>query len=475
MNNKGEVRNMNFILIVLLYLAIYCTTSTFVKQLDPSNQTIQDPVLNDNLKSVRDSQEHDIKPKNMKTEIWNILKNIFQKSRNSSDSLSNTKYITPIPSMGAWKRTNTSIKSAPNEEQDAKMRTKTNVFMTEKNQILVNTNKMIPTNKEIQVDDNQARKGIYTNKTQQNLINLLTSYQKLHSNLQTVLSNNNRNDSLTINSSSLSYSALIPKLLKIPVSLPLNEHYIRLFVANNTLNLATSSPYVYDPSETTSTFSFVATKAQKPNQEITPIVYKDYHDGIIDAIQPPTTANDDISNKNVLNASLKEIKLREECLDEPRAYGICNHLINLQAWSYIAEFENCFEFAYSGCGSSRNIFWTKKECVEFCRHENTKIEYENNEVFENDYDAASTNGDDDDEYLDVNDDYSKEDQDYDPNKNTLSSEIEEEIGNDSPENSSPKSENNDGNFSYEVSPGDVLPHWERQNHVYTRMDAKESI
>ena len=73
MNSKSEKsRNMNCILIViLLYLAIYCTTSGFVNLASPKRK---DRNSNDDIRIIQNNVGQP--PKNMDSATWDVLNNI---------------------------------------------------------------------------------------------------------------------------------------------------------------------------------------------------------------------------------------------------------------------------------------------------------------------------------------------------------------------------------------------------------------
>ena len=101
MNNKSDSWNMKCVLIVLLSLAIYCTTSSLVKQLDFRKQTINSPT-EDVGKKLQITKN--IPPKYMNRRTWNILRSILKATdalniNLTNINVTNMKYVTPIPKI----------------------------------------------------------------------------------------------------------------------------------------------------------------------------------------------------------------------------------------------------------------------------------------------------------------------------------------------------------------------------------------
>ena len=138
---------------------------------------------------------------------------------------------------------------------------------------------------------------------------------------------------------------------------------------------------------------------------------------------------------------------------------------------------DCFEFAYSGCGSSRNVFWSKKDCIEYCLGIPWK-EYKNEKEINNNFDEEDYDDDDN-----VYPEYMLEEATYnDPKKDYMSTVSVTKVGNEELENAIPT------NASYMdkdtrgklishsndyLNPFDVMPVSDRQNFVYTRDNHKK--
>ena len=91
MNSKNEKsRNMHCILIViLLYLALYCTTSGFVNLTSPTSKNVNEK---DDIRIIQNNLEQ--APKNMDPKTWNILKDIEKKMGFiNKNNPSNLKYL----------------------------------------------------------------------------------------------------------------------------------------------------------------------------------------------------------------------------------------------------------------------------------------------------------------------------------------------------------------------------------------------
>ena len=54
------------------------------------------------------------------------------------------------------------------------------------------------------------------------------------------------------------------------------------------------------------------------------------------------------------------------CYDPPMSVGQCFQLKNVSAWSWNPDDQLCHNFGYSGCGTSRNIFWKEADCYAYC-------------------------------------------------------------------------------------------------------------
>ena len=256
-------------------------------------------------------------------------------------------------------------------------------------------------------------------------------------------------------------------------------------MANNTLDLSRFMPQLYteihfqnsvppgDNNLTKYTSVLEAGKYKKFDKDPKP--RKDLKDeatkisDVIGATRIHTenkTTSEDAKGKNV------------QCFDAPLNHGPCNHLIKLYAWSFRDDLMDCFEFAYSGCGSSRNVFWSKKDCIEYCLGIPWK-EYQNKKEINNNFDEE----DYDDDY-NVYTEYMLEGAtDTDPKKDYMSTVSVSNVGNEELENAIPTnasytdkdtrgkliSQSNDY-----LNPFDVMPVSDRQNFVYTRDNHKKT-
>ena len=427
-------RNISCILVVLLYLAIYCTTSTFVKNLHSKNPTSKNPTIIHDIK-VRSKKDHP--PYYMQKKTWNILQDIWKKYNHPNKSR-NSIYQGILTPMNIYKH-------AKNNSEN-----------------------------EINSIDNEKKK----------VLKLEKGYKKLQEgNMKE--NNNNRTQPFMINSSSVSYSGLANEPDKLMPSLSLEQNFILSFMANNTLDLSRFMPQLYteihfqnsvppgDNNLTKYTSVLEAGKYKKFDKDPKP--RKDLKDeattisDVIGATRIHTenkTTSEDAKGKNV------------QCFDAPLNHGPCNHLIKLYAWSFRDDLMDCFEFAYSGCGSSRNVFWSKKDCIEYCLGIPWK-EYQNKKEINNNFDEE----DYDDDY-NVYTEYMLEGAtDTDPKKDYMSTVSVSNVGNEELENAIPTnasytdkdtrgeliSQSNDY-----LNPFDVMPVSDRQNFVYTRDNHKKT-
>ena len=426
-------RNISCILVVLLYLAIYCTTSTFVKNLRLKNPTSKNPTIIHDIK-VRSKKDHP--PYYMQKKTWNILQDIWKKY-NHPNKITNSIYQGILTPMNIYKH-------AKNNSED-----------------------------EINSIDNEKEK----------VLKLEKGYQKLQAgNMKE--NNNNRTQPFMINSSSVSYSGLANEPDKLMPSLSLKQNFILSFMANNTLDLSRFIPQLYTemhfqnlvlPRDNDLTMNTSASEAGKYKKfDKDPKPREDLKD-------EATTMSDVIGTTRIhtdnKTASKEANKKNVQCFDAPLNHGPCNHLIKLYAWSFRDDLMDCFEFAYSGCGSSRNVFWSKKDCIEYCLGIPWK-EYPNEKEINNNFDEEDYN-DDDKVYTDF---MLKEATDTDPKKDYMSTVSVTNVGNEKLENAIPT------NASYidkdtrgklishsndYLNPFDVMPVSDRQNFVYTRDNHKK--
>ena len=435
MRSKRDVyqRNISCILVVLLYLAIYCTTSTFVKNLHLKNPTSKNPTIIHDIK-VRSKKDHP--PYYMQKKTWNILQDIWKKY-NHPNKITNSIYQGILTPMNIYKH-------AKNNSED------------EMNSI-----------------DNEKKK----------VLKLEKGYKKLQAgNMKE--NNNNRTQPFMINSSSVSYSGLANEPDKLMPSLSLKQNFILSFMANNTLDLSRFIPQLYtemhfqnvvlprDNDLTMNTSASEAGKYKKFDEDPKPREdLKDESTTMSDVIGTTRIHTDNKTTSEEAN------KKNVQCFDAPLNHGPCNHLIKLYAWSFRDDLMDCFEFAYSGCGSSRNVFWSKKDCIEYCLGISWK-EYPNEKEINNNFDEEDYD-DDDNVYTDY---MLHEATDTDPKKEYMSTVSVTNVGNERLENAIPT------NASYidkdtrgklishsndYLNPFDVMPVSDRQNFVYTRDNHKK--
>ena len=437
-------RNISCILVVLLYLAIYCTTSTFVKNLRFKNPTSKNPTIIHDIK-VRSKKDHP--PYYMQKKTWNILQDIWKKYKHPNKS-TNSIYQGILTPMDIYKHASNS-------------------------KTYIQNNAKIYSEAEINDIDNEKKKALKFEK----------GYKKLQAgNMKE--NNNNRTQPFMINSSSVSYSGLANEPDKLMPSLSLKQNFILSFMANNTLDLSRFIPQLYteihfqnsvpprDNNLTMNTSASEAGKYKKLDKDQK--LRKDLKDeataisNVIGTTRIHTdnkTTSEDANKKNV------------QCLDAPLNHGPCNHLIKLYAWSFRDDLMDCFEFAYSGCGSSRNVFWSKKDCIEYCLGIPWK-EYQNEKEINNNFDEEDYDDDDNvySEYM------LEEAMGTDPTKDYMSTVSVTNVGNEELENAIPT------NASYidkdtrgklvshsndYLNPFDVMPVSDRQNFVYTRDNHKK--
>ena len=427
-------RNISCILVVLLYLAIYCTTSTFVKNLHLKNPTSKNPTIIHDIK-LRSKKDHP--PYYMQKKTWNILQDIWKKYNHPNKS-TNSIYQGILTPMNEYEYANNSSKDVYNSI------------------------------------DNKKKK----------VLKLEKGYKKLQAaNMKE--NNNNRTQPFMINSSSVSYSGLANEPDKLMPSLSLEQNFILSFMANNTLDLSRFIPQLYteihfqnsvpprDNNLTMNTSASEAGKYKKLDKDQK--LRKDLKD-------EATTISDVIGTTRIHTdnkTTSEEAKWKNvQCFDAPLKHGPCNHLIKLYAWSFRDDLMDCFEFAYSGCGSSRNVFWSKKDCIEYCLGIPWK-EYQNKKEINNNFDEE----DYDDDY-NVYAEYMLEGAtDTDPEKDYMSTVSVSNVGNEELENAIPTnasyidkdtrgkliSQSNDY-----LNPFDVMPVSDRQNFVYTRDNHKKT-
>jgi hypothetical protein len=285
------------------------------------------------------------------------------------------------------------------------------------------------------------------------------SHKIFNNNIKKVPYKDRKADSLTINSSSLSYLSIPSYVSKVPRRK--NDNAIRSFSSNNTLNLARpTTGYILDNilgRPTMFPMGSTSLGETKVSSTVPPVKGED---------ESMTTSNKNSNTikNNSLIEEKKQYKSRLECLDAPMNHGKCSHLINLYAWSYKKELDDCFEFAYSGCGSSRNIFWDKKDCLKYCvRKPMAEYKPGDNIINEN------SNEQDDKSNLNVYDEYLKE---KDDNSNEYHykdlSFIEEDVGDtDGTKDSNRFQEDakDEDNVEYEIDLSHVMPVWDRENFV----------
>ena len=272
------------------------------------------------------------------------------------------------------------------------------------------------------------------------------------------------------------------------------ENVIRTLIPNNTLNLASTMPYI--------TSIFGNPFSTVPNTTTIKLTKGNIRNSIENIIEETTPKVSLLRLKNNENHNLESQP--EECLDQASSAGICDHLIKRSAWSYHTGLNDCSEFAYSGCGSSRNIFWNKKDCVLYCviKQYNITVRAKDNLKYEmKDINNKTFHDVDDNERIDssvqkhaedtemneklksdsdIEDDYGNNEYDdgeyyYYSNENVYEA---EESGQDDAyegegkfppleidENTNDAEENLSG---YDIDPLHLMPHWDRHNFVYTR-------
>ena len=421
-------RNISCILVVLLYLAIYCTTSTFVKNLHLKNPTSKNPTIIHDIK-VRSKKDHP--PYYMQKKTWNILQDIWKKYNHPNKS-TNSIYQGILTPMNEYEYANNSSEDVYNSI------------------------------------DNKKKK----------VLKLEKGYKKLQAaNMKE--NNNNRTQPFMINSSSVSYSGLANEPDKLMPSLSLKQNFILSFMANNTLDLSRFIPQLYTemhfqnlvlPRDNDLTMNTSASEAGKYKKfDKDPEPREDLKD-------EATTMSDVIGTTRIhtdnKTASKEANKKNVQCFDAPLSHGPCNHLIKLYAWSFRDDLMDCFEFAYSGCGSSRNVFWSKKDCIEYCLGIPLK-EYQNEKEINNNFDEEDYDNDDN-----VYTEYMLEElTDTDPKKDYMTTVSVTNAGNEDLENAIPTNasyidKDTRGELvshsNYYMNPLDVMPVSDRQNFVYTR-------
>ena len=421
-------RNISCILVVLLYLAIYCTTSTFVKNLHLKNPTSKNPTIIHDIK-VRSKKDHP--PYYMQKKTWNILQDIWKKYNHPNKS-TNSIYQGILTPMNEYEYANNSSEDVYNSI------------------------------------DNKKKK----------VLKLEKGYKKLQAaNMKE--NNNNRTQPFMINSSSVSYSGLANEPDKLMPSLSLKQNFILSFMANNTLDLSRFIPQLYteihfqnsvpprDNNFTMHTSASEAGKYKKFDEDPKP--RKDLKDEATTISYVIGTTRIHTDNKT---ASKEANKKNVQCFDAPLNHGPCNHLIKLYAWSFRDDLMDCFEFAYSGCGSSRNVFWSKKDCIEYCLGIPLK-EYQNEKEINNNFEEEDYDDDDN-----VYTEYMLEElTDTDPKKDYMTTVSVTNAGNEDLENAIPTNasyidKDTRGELvshsNYYMNPLDVMPVSDRQNFVYTR-------
>ena len=437
-------RNISCILVVLLYLAIYCTTSTFVKNLRLKNPTSKNPTIIHDIK-VRSKKDHP--PYYMQKKTWNILQDIWKKYKHPNKS-TNSIYQGILTPMDIYKHASNSKTHIQNNAKD---------------------------NSESEIDNigNEKKKALKFEK----------GYKKLQAgNMKE--NNNNRTQPFMINSSSVSYSGLANEPDKLMPSLSLKQNFILSFMANNTLDLSRFIPQLYteihfqnsvpprDNNLTMNTSASEAGKYKKLDKDQK--LRKDLKDEATAISNVIGTTRIHTDNKTTSEEARGK---NAQCFDAPLNHGPCNHLIKLYAWSFRDDLMDCFEFAYSGCGSSRNVFWSKKDCIEYCLGIPWK-EYQNEKEINNNFDEEDYDDDDNvySEYM------LEEAMGTDPTKDYMSTVSVTNVGNEELENAIPT------NASYidkhtrgklishsddYLNPFDVMPVSDRQNFVYTRDNYKK--
>ena len=437
-------RNISCILVVLLYLAIYCTTSTFVKNLRLKNPTSKNPTIIHDIK-VRSKKDHP--PYYMQKKTWNILQDIWKKYKHPNKS-TNSIYQGILTPMDIYKHASNS-------------------------KTYIQNNAKIYSEAEINDIDNEKKKALKFEK----------GYKKLQAgNMKE--NNNNRTQPFMINSSSVSYSGLANEPDKLMPSLSLKQNFILSFMANNTLDLSRFIPQLYteihfqnsvpprDNNLTMNTSASEAGKYKKLDKDQK--LRKDLKDEATAISNVIGTTRIHTDNKTTSEEARGK---NAQCFDAPLNHGPCNHLIKLYAWSFRDDLMDCFEFAYSGCGSSRNVFWSKKDCIEYCLGIPWK-EYQNEKEINNNFDEEDYDDDDNvySEYM------LEEAMDTDPTKDYMSTVSVTNVGDEELENAIPT------NASYidkhtrgklishsddYLNPFDVMPMSDRENFVYTRDNYKK--
>ena len=437
-------RNISCILVVLLYLAIYCTTSTFVKNLHLKNPTSKNPTIIHDIK-VRSKKDHP--PYYMQKKTWNILQDIWKKYKHPNKS-TNSIYQGILTPMDIYKHASNS-------------------------KTYIQNNAKIYSEAEINDIDNEKKKALKFEK----------GYKKLQAgNMKE--NNNNRTQPFMINSSSVSYSGLANEPDKLMPSLSLKQNFILSFMANNTLDLSRFIPQLYteihfqnsvpprDNNLTMNTSASEAGKYKKLDKDQK--LRKDFKDEATAISDVIGTTRIHTDNKTTSEEARGK---NAQCFDAPLNHGPCNHLIKLYAWSFRDDLMDCFEFAYSGCGSSRNVFWSKKDCIEYCLGIPWK-EYQNEKEINNNFDEEDYDDDDN-----VYPEYMLEEATYnDPKKDYMSTESVTKVGNEElknaiPTNASYMDKDTRGKLISHsndyLNPFDVMPVSDRQNFVYTRDNYKK--
>ena len=314
MNSKNEKsRNLNCIVIViLLYLTIYCTTSGFVNLNSPTTKNLN---TKDAIRIIQTNVDQ--VPKHMDSETWNILKDVKKNmGLIDNDNLSDQKYLysnnnktTKLPEfMGPNLRTH------PNK----------NIFVT----TIRPSSKIIESSLRYPISVPEYR-------------NSLSKVGKRRFPKYTRSFEPNRPAS--------------NNMQKIATETKLNN-VVRTLIPNNTLNLARTFSYL--------TTIFDNPTKYKPDTASLKVTIRPLNDPIKTII--PDSAHDTAVSSLKKKEMTNQQFLSEECLDPSSEVGICHHLIKRSAWSYNVNLNDCSEFAYSGCGLSRNIFWNKKDCLMHC-------------------------------------------------------------------------------------------------------------